>query len=108
VDVEVRERRAHARVAPAACGFERATLRPGFQIRVLDVSESGAQVECERALHPGRQVHVRFSGEGKEISIPALIVRCAVWAVLPDGVVIYRGGLRFEGAAVRPAGGEPS
>ena len=54
----VGERRAEPRLPATALEIERATLRPGCLVAVLDLSANGAQVQSERPLRPG-QPHSR-------------------------------------------------
>jgi hypothetical protein len=95
VDGAVEDRRAEPRLAAAALQIERATLRPGCLVAVLDLSASGAQVQSERPLRPGSRLHVRIAARGGALAVAADVVRCSVWIVEAD-VVIYRGALRFE------------
>ena len=91
----VEERRAEPRLAAAALQIERATLRPGCLVAVLDLSANGAQVQSERPLRPGSRVHVRLAARNWTLAVAADVVRCSVWIVQADAV-IYRGALRFE------------
>ena len=95
MDVAVGERRAAPRLAAAALQIERATLRPGCLVAVLDVSVHGAQVQSERPLRPGSRVHVRLVARHFTLVVAAEVIRCSVWILQAD-VVIYRGALRFE------------
>jgi hypothetical protein len=91
------ERRAEPRLAAAALEIERATLRPGCLVAVLDLSATGAQVQSERPLRPGSRIHVRIAARNWTLAVDAGVVRCSVWILQAD-VVIYRGALRFEEA----------
>ena len=93
----VGERRAEPRLPAAALEVERATLRPGCLVAVLDLSANGAQVQSERPLRPGSRVHVRLAARNWTLAVAADVVRCSVWIVQADAV-IYRGALRFEEA----------
>jgi hypothetical protein len=95
VEPAVEERRAQPRLAAAALQIERATLRPGCLVAVLDLSATGAQVQSERPLRPGSRIHVRLAARSSSLAIDAAVVRCSVWILQAD-VVIYRGALRFE------------
>jgi hypothetical protein len=85
------------RLAAAALQIERATLRPGCLVAVLDLSANGAQVQSERPLRPGSRIHVRIAARGGALAVTADVVRCSVWILQADAV-IYRGALRFEEA----------
>ena len=91
----VGERRAAPRLAATALQIERATLRPGCLVAVLDLSANGAQVQSERPLRPGSRVHVRLAARNWTLAVAAEVVRCSVWSLHADAV-IYRGALRFE------------
>jgi hypothetical protein len=97
MDRAVEERRTEPRLAAAALQIERATLRPGCLVAVLDLSANGVQVQSERPLRPGSRIHVRIAAQGGALAVAADVVRCTVWIVQPD-VVIYRAALRFEEA----------
>ena len=79
------ERRAEPRLPATALEIERATLRPGCLVAVLDLSATGAQVQSERPLRPGSRIHVRVAARNWTLAVAA-------------DVVIYRGALRFEEA----------
>jgi hypothetical protein len=95
MDRAVEERRTEPRLAAAALQIERATLRPGCLVAVLDVSANGAQVQSERPLRPGSRIHIRIAARGGALAVAADVVRCSVWIVQADAV-IYRGALKFE------------
>ena len=97
MDRAVEERRTEPRLAAAALQIERATLRPGCLVAVLDLSATGVQVQSERPLRPGSRIHVRIAARGWTVAVAADVVRCSVWILHAD-VVIYRGALRFEEA----------
>ena len=75
----VGERRAEPRLAAAALEIERATLRPGCLVAVLDLSANGAQVQSERPLRPGSRIHVRVAARNWTLAVAADVVRCSVW-----------------------------
>jgi hypothetical protein len=97
MDRPIEERRTEPRLAGAALQIERATLRPGCLVAVLDLSATGAQVQSERPLRPGSRIHVRIAARGGALAVAADVVRCSVWILQADAV-IYRGALRFEEA----------
>ena len=92
---EVGERRAKPRLPAGGLQIERATLRPGCLVAVIDLSMHGAQVQSERPLRPGSRVHVRLAARNSTLAVAADVVRCSVWILQADAV-IYRGALRFE------------
>ena len=95
MDDTVGERRAARRLPATALEIERATLRPGCLVAVLDLSTNGAQVQSERPLRPGSRIHVRIAARHWTLAVAADVVRCSVWIVQADAV-IYRGAVRFE------------
>ena len=97
MDSAVSERRSEPRQPAKALDIERATLRPGCLVAVLDVSANGAQVQSERPLRPGSRIHVRVAARNWTLAVSADVVRCSVWLLQADAV-IYRGALRFEEA----------
>jgi hypothetical protein len=96
VGTEVAERRLERRHQGSAFSLAHATLRPGRRVLVVDISQTGAQVETERPLRPGTRVHVGLVSEHWSLAVGAIVLRCVVWALHPEGGVTYRGGLQFE------------
>ena len=110
MDDAVSERRREGRLPREVLEIERATLRPGCLVVVLDLSANGAQVQSERPLRPGSRVHVRVAARRWTLAVAADVVRCSVWLLQADSV-IYRGALRFEEACAgvwqEPANASP-
>ena len=88
------DRRADIRVAVSEP--TRATLRPGCEVAVINVSAGGALVEASRPLRPGARVHVHLVTRGRTLTATAHVVRCQVWALDAVEGVVYRGALRFD------------
>lgn len=88
------ERRADIRVAMAEP--TRATLRPGCEVAVIDLSAGGALVEGSRPLRPGARVHVQLVTRGRTVAVTAHVVRCLVWTLDAVHGVVYRGALHFD------------
>ena len=103
MDIQVADRRIEERLSGSAFRMLHATLRPGCPVLVLDLSQTGAQVETDRPLRPGTRVHVRLVGEDWSLVAAALVLRCAVCALNPQEGVTYRGALRFEEGCKLPA-----
>ncbi len=72
-----------------------ARIRPGHQVRVLNLSHGGALVEGSRRLLPGTTVDVHLEREEESHACRARVVHCAVSALHQHGVA-YRAGLAFE------------
>jgi hypothetical protein len=96
MDRPVIDRRAEARLPASAIPTAHATLRPGCPVRVIDLSAAGLHVESERPLRPGSRVHVRLVSDHWSLVLFALIVRCYVSALDPEGGIKYRGALQFD------------
>jgi hypothetical protein len=103
VDIQVAERRIERRLSGSTFRMLYATLRPGCPVLILDLSQTGAQVETDRPLRPGTRVHVRLVAEDWSLVAAAVVLRCAVWALNPQEGVTYRGALRFEAGCKLPA-----
>jgi hypothetical protein len=95
MDQQVGDRRNDARVALCANGV-RATLRPGCEVRVIDVSAGGALVQGARPLRPGARVHMHVVTSARTFTLTARVLRCAVWTLHPLDGVTYRGALQFD------------
>jgi len=55
------------------------TLRPGGPVEVVDLSPQGIQVESTRPLRPGSRVLARLAVGDQTMTVPAVVLRCAVW-----------------------------
>jgi hypothetical protein len=97
------ERRATPRVAAThAAACVKAWLRPGAEIRLIDLSSGGAQIECARRLVPGARVDLQVHTGAGRFVLAGRLVRVEVAALRPDAVR-YRAGLAFETASVSSA-----
>ncbi len=90
------DRRADVRVPPHRPEATRATLRPGCEVRLVDVSASGALVQAARPLRPGARVLLQLAIDDRNVSLSAHVLRCAVWALDALAGATYRGALKFE------------
>ncbi|MFN7914402.1 MAG: PilZ domain-containing protein [Vicinamibacterales bacterium] len=70
-------------------------IRPGHQVRVVDISRSGILIDSARRLLPGTQVDVQLEAGPQRHACRARVVRCGV-ATLQPQLVIYRAGLELE------------
>jgi hypothetical protein len=95
------ERRLDRRCTAAAMRVVQATMRPGRDVSVVDLSAAGAQIETERPLRPGSRIHIRFVLESGSVAVVAHVVRCCVWALHPEQGPTYRGGLHFDERCAR-------
>lgn len=96
MDQPVTDRRLDARFLQGEERAARATLRPGCPVDLVNVSASGALVQGDRPLRPGARVHLQLATTTRTFAVAAHVLRCAVYEVDPQGVVIYRGALKFE------------
>jgi hypothetical protein len=96
MDAPIAERRLERRVPASVYRQADATLRPGCPVRLVDISQSGAQIESERPLRPGARVHVRVVTHEWSMAVAAVVLRCVVWTLDPERGVRYRGALLFE------------
>jgi hypothetical protein len=88
------ERRCEPRIAMR--GSTRATVRPGCDVLVIDLSAGGALVEAHRPLRPGARVHVQIVARERSTAVTAHVVRCVVWSLDEADGIVYRGALQFE------------
>lgn len=96
MDEPLTDRRLEARRPWPVSRPARATLRPGCIVALVDLSDSGALVQGGRPLRPGARVHLQIVTDLGTLSLAALVVRCAVWALDDTAGATYRGALRFE------------
>ncbi len=85
---------------------------PGVEVTLVNISATGALVECPRRLNPGADVTVMFDGTLDPPSVPGRIVRCSVAAIGKEGVLRYEVGIEFGrrielDEAPKPAAGPP-
>jgi hypothetical protein len=90
------ERRGATRLGPLELPDDvQGRVRPGHQVRVLDMSPCGVLIETGRRLLPGSTVELQLeTATGRHVT-RAHVVRCYVGAVRAHGVV-FRAGLELE------------
>jgi hypothetical protein len=96
VDQPLTNRRADPRFKWPHAMVTRATLRPGCDVRVIDLSAGGALVQAAKPLRPGAKVHFQLTTADRAWALSGRVLRCAVWLVDPHAGVTYRGALQFE------------
>ena len=90
------ERRAEPRMRRAEeHGIESASIRPGRDARVIDVSAGGALVETMHRLLPGSSVELHVQFVSFRTTARGRVVRCTVNGVRPT-TVCYRGAIAFD------------
>lgn len=92
------ERRAVQRVAPEEP--LRAKVHASFPVRILDISERGAQLEVERSLRPNVGCELRFPSPDGEFVMRATVRRCRAWGFAlsesDQRVLVFRAGVEFD------------
>jgi hypothetical protein len=78
----------------------KAKVYASFPVRVLDISERGAQIEVERSLRPNVGCELRFPSPDGEFVMRATVRRCRAWGfVLSEAdqrVLVFRAGVEFD------------
>ncbi len=90
------DRRVDPRLSGVSLPIAHATLRPARSVHVVDLSQTGVQIQTDRPLRPCSRVHVRFRAAGESIGLAAVVLRCAVYTIRPFGGVSYRAALVFD------------
>jgi hypothetical protein len=70
-------------------------IRPGHQVRVLDLSPGGVLVETNRRLPPAAVVEWYVEADARRHATRAIVVRCYVCTVGP-ATLLFRAALEFE------------
>jgi hypothetical protein len=92
--------RLHASAVPSITGVR---ISPGdAPARLVNISWSGALVECERRLSPGTEVTVHFAGTFQPAQVASRVVRVNVSGTGPTGALIYQVGLAFATPVTLP------
>jgi hypothetical protein len=76
-------------------GIQSARVRPGIDVRLLDVSAGGASIETAYQLLPGRRLILQLSFATCALTIQSSVLRCIV-SHTSSARIAYRGGLAFE------------
>jgi PilZ domain len=76
-------------------GVQSARVRPGIDVRLIDVSSEGAAIETAYQLLPGRRLTLQLSFATCVLAVRSAVLRCVVSHASIDRIV-YRGGLAFE------------
>jgi len=92
------ERRREERLPPEQSKWaEGAKLRPGFDVRVVDIGSRGALIEAPTRLHIGVRVEITLfaSDTATRLELMGVVRRCHVANLSP---ITYRGALEFNQA----------
>lgn len=90
------DRRQTLRVAPDKTALaEMARMRPGTDVRVVDIGPRGVLIESPVRLHIGLPVELVFTVQDTQarLQMAGLVRRCQVACLNP---LVYRGALEFE------------
>ena len=72
-------------------------MKSNMDFRVIDISESGLQVETKTGLPPASACELKMTAEGQEIRVKAKVRRCRA-QINKNGEkceMVYRSGLEF-------------
>jgi hypothetical protein len=95
--IDPADRRSARRFAPAMQGLsDKARLRHGPEVIVVDLSTAGALIEGPCRLRPGAAVSTWLELSGQPVVHACRVVRCHVSAVHGAEGVSYRAALRFD------------
>lgn len=84
------------RVTPAALGISnQVKLLPGGEATLLNVSNTGAQIEGQNRLGVGSKVSIRLQGAAIK-RLDGKIVRSQVSTIHRDGTLSYESGIDFD------------
>lgn len=89
------DRRRARRYRAADRGIVSARVRPGRDVSIVDVSESGALLESQHRLLPGTHVELHFQVLHRRAQVRGRVLRCAIVTLRPTSVC-YRSAIGFE------------
>jgi hypothetical protein len=88
-------RRLHERIKASDLQWlQRARLKYGADIRVVDISAGGILLETESALAPAANVVLELNGLQSPILVPARVLRCRL--ATPGDILTYQGACAFK------------
>jgi hypothetical protein len=79
-----------------------AVLRPGQEVRLLNISPQGALVESAARLRPGLRAELHLTQGASRVAVRGRLERCEVVRLEP---LVYRGAILFEECLALPAAG---
>ena len=89
-----------ASVVPSITGVR---ISPGdAPARLVNISWSGALVECETRFRPGTEVTVHFAGTFQPAQVPGRVARANVSGIGQTGSLTYQIGLAFATPVTLP------
>jgi hypothetical protein len=72
-----------------------AQIRPGHQVRLVDISATGALIEAAHRLLPGRVVKLQIERAEQRVTLEGRLLRCTVTG-LQSSSVCYRAAIAFD------------
>ena len=90
------DRRIEPRSTGPAVGGITARVRAGHDVRIVDLSASGALIEGARPLRPGARVEMHLVLNGQRAALTAHVVRCLVATIDAHDGITYHAALSFE------------
>ena len=92
--------RMDASVVPSITGVR---ISPGdAPAKLVNISWSGALVECETRFRPGTEVTVHFAGTFQPAQVPGRVARANVSGIGPTGALSFQIGLAFATPVTLP------
>jgi len=87
------DRRQEPRRAGEGSRWQRAILRPGQPVMLININTHAALVESPARLRPGAHTEMQLAGSGLRTSVSGRLERCYVAALEP---IRYRGVVLFD------------
>jgi hypothetical protein len=98
--------RLDASLVPSITGVR---IPPGdAPVRLLNISNTGALVECEHRLKPGTEVTLHFAGTFKPSTVRARVARSNVCGIGTTGALVYQIGVAFLASIELPNSPAPT
>ncbi len=91
--IEAERRATPRRSSAATIWLPQAILRPGLDVRVVNLSAGGALVHSGSRLRPGTSTELQLFSDRRRRAVRAVIGRCRVARLQP---LVYEAALCFE------------
>jgi hypothetical protein len=95
-DAPASERRRHERLQSRELATSRLRLGTNDEVRLVDLSASGARIEARARLRPGAPVRLAFPELGQDVATRGRIVWASVFRVSANHGVTYRAAIHFD------------
>jgi PilZ domain-containing protein len=96
MDQPLTDRRQDTRFLPPLLGDTHATIRPGREVSLINLSAGGALIQAGRPLRPGSRVHLQVKTPARTFGLNAHVLRCIVSSLNAVDGVTYQGAIRFD------------